>query len=107
MVGASVGAGAEFAQQMIDSGGDVDPLSCFIDCTVAGVIGAVGGWLGGRGLVNFKGSVYKQGTRLLNVMRNVEREVYRSASKAVKRLVKVGADYTKTYGSIIFLVGLK
>ncbi len=97
VVGASVGAGAEFAQQMIDSGGDVDPLSCFIDCTVAGVIGAVGGWLGGRGLVNFKGSVYKQGTRLLNVMRNVEREVYRSASKAVKRLVKVGADYTKTY----------
>ena len=97
VVGASVGAGAEFAQQMIDSGGDVDPLSCFIDCTVAGVIGAAGGWLGGRGLVNFKGSVYKQGTRLLNVMRNVEREVYRSASKAVKRLVKVGADYTKTY----------
>lgn len=34
---------------------------------------------------------------MLNVMRNVEREVYRSASKAVKRLVKVGADYTKTY----------
>ena len=97
VVGAAVGAGAEFTQQMIDSGGDVDPLSCFIDCAIAAALGAISGGLGGKGLVNCEGPVFKQGTQLLNVMRNVERGLYSSTSKALSRLSKVGTDYLKTY----------
>lgn len=97
IVGATVGAGAEFAQQMYDNGGEVDPLDCFIDCTVSAVFGALGGWFGGSGLVSPEGSVYKEGTRLLKIINNVDKGVYQTTGKALHRLSNVGKRYAAEY----------
>ena len=97
IVGGAVGAGAEFAQQMIDTGGDVDPLNCFVDCVVAGGMGMLSAVIGGNGLLYYKDSVYQNGIRLLNVIRNVERGMYSSAGKAARRLAAVGAEYVSEY----------
>ena len=97
VVGAAVGAGAEFAQQMIDNNGDIDPLNCLVDCACAAAIGATSSAICGKGLLNEKGNVYKSGTRLLNVMNNAEKGMYRSPSKAISRLTKVGAQYAAEY----------
>ena len=97
IIGAAVGAGAEFTQQMMDKGEDFDPVDCFIDCTVAGLAGGVSGAIGGSGLLDVNGDVYKQGTRLLKVVSNAESGVYKSASKAASRVVSVGTQYGKTY----------
>ena len=97
IIGAAVGAGAEFTQQMMDKGEDFDPVDCFIDCTVAGLAGGVSGAIGGSGLLDVNGDVYKQGTRLLKVVSNAESGVYKSASKVASRVVSVGTQYGKTY----------
>ena len=99
IVDAAVGAGAEFTQQMIDNGGDVDPLNCFVDCLASGALDALSAWIGGRGLLYYKDSVYKNGVRLLNVMRNVEKGMYSSTGKAASRLASVGTQYAAEYAT--------
>ena len=95
-VGFATGSAADLGQQLYDNEGDFGKVD-YLSVAVSGGTGLISGWIGGNGLLHYKSGIMRDGARIIKVIGNVDKGMYKTAAKGFSRLTSVGTQVINTY----------